>query len=69
MGSQMLCDRISALPGCWEQLEQAAIRMVCLGGISAMGMQALTLFYQTEESREGVNAFLEKRPPKFRKGS
>jgi len=38
-------------------------------GISAMGMQALTLFYQTEESREGVNAFLEKRPPKFRMGS
>ena len=38
-------------------------------GISAMGMQALSLFYQTEESREGVNAFLEKRPPKFREGS
>ena len=35
-------------------------------GISAMGMQALGLFYRTEESREGVNAFLEKRPPKFR---
>jgi 2-ketocyclohexanecarboxyl-CoA hydrolase len=31
-----------------------------------MGMQALSLFYQTEESREGVKAFLEKRPPKFR---
>jgi 2-ketocyclohexanecarboxyl-CoA hydrolase len=29
-------------------------------------MQALSLFYQTEESREGVKAFLEKRPPKFR---
>jgi 2-ketocyclohexanecarboxyl-CoA hydrolase len=36
-------------------------------GISAMGMQALSLFYQTEESREGVNAFLEKRTPNFRK--
>lgn len=35
-------------------------------GISAMGMQALSLFYQTAESHEGVNAFLEKRPPKFR---
>ena len=31
-----------------------------------MGMQALSLFYQTEESREGVKAFLEKRKPKFR---
>lgn len=35
-------------------------------GISAMGMQALILFYQTEESKEGVKAFMEKRPPKFR---
>jgi 2-ketocyclohexanecarboxyl-CoA hydrolase len=35
-------------------------------GISAMGMQALSLFYETKESREGVNAFLEKRPPVFR---
>ena len=35
-------------------------------GISTLGMQALSLFYQTEESREGVRAFLEKRPPKFR---
>jgi 2-ketocyclohexanecarboxyl-CoA hydrolase len=31
-----------------------------------MGMQALSLFYDTKESREGVNAFLEKRPPVFR---
>jgi 2-ketocyclohexanecarboxyl-CoA hydrolase len=36
-------------------------------GISAMGMQALSLFYETDESREGVKAFLEKRAPKFRK--
>ena len=32
-----------------------------------MGMQALSLYYGTEESREGVNAFLEKRQPEFRK--
>jgi len=36
-------------------------------GISAMGMQALSLFYESAESREGVAAFMEKRPPKFRK--
>ncbi len=36
-------------------------------GISGMGMQALSLFYETEESKEGVNAFLEKRKPNFRK--
>lgn len=36
-------------------------------GISSMGMQALALYYDTEESQEGVNAFMEKRPPNFRK--
>lgn len=42
-------------------LDTEAIR-----GIAAMGMQTLSLFYETEESREGVRAFLEKRPAKFR---
>ncbi len=35
-------------------------------GISTLGMQALSLFYETEESKEGVAAFLERRPAKFR---
>ena len=38
-----------------------------LRGISSMGMQALALYYDTDESREGVNAFMEKRKPEFRK--
>jgi len=36
-------------------------------GISSMGMQALALYYDTAESQEGVNAFMEKRKPNFRK--
>jgi len=36
-------------------------------GIAAMGMQTLTLYYQSEESREGVRAFNEKRKPDFRR--
>lgn len=36
-------------------------------GIGHLGMQALSLFYNTAESREGVNAFNEKRKPDFRK--
>lgn len=36
-------------------------------GIGALGMQALSLFYDTEESKEGVKAFMEKRKPQFRK--
>ncbi|MPW45823.1 2-ketocyclohexanecarboxyl-CoA hydrolase [Acinetobacter guerrae] len=36
-------------------------------GIAGMGMYALKLYYDTEESREGVNALKEKRQPEFRK--
>jgi 2-ketocyclohexanecarboxyl-CoA hydrolase len=35
-------------------------------GIGNMGLQALALYYQTDEAREGTQAFLEKRPPNFR---
>ncbi|SAL01733.1 short chain enoyl-CoA hydratase [Caballeronia calidae] len=34
-------------------------------GIGALGYQALALFYGTDESKEGVNARREKRPPRF----
>ena len=36
-------------------------------GIGAMGMQALSMYYASDESREGVRAFAEKRRPDFRK--
>ncbi|MEQ1650064.1 MAG: 2-ketocyclohexanecarboxyl-CoA hydrolase [Hyphomicrobiaceae bacterium] len=36
-------------------------------GIGNMGMQALSMYYATEESQEGVKAFNEKRKPDFRK--
>jgi 2-ketocyclohexanecarboxyl-CoA hydrolase len=35
-------------------------------GIAGLGMQALGLYYGTAKSREGVAAFIEKRPPRFR---
>jgi 2-ketocyclohexanecarboxyl-CoA hydrolase len=38
-----------------------------IAGIGGLGMQALSLYYDTEESREGVAAFKEKRKPEFRK--
>ena len=36
-------------------------------GIAGLGLMALKLYYETEESREGVRAFREKRKPQFRK--
>ena len=36
-------------------------------GIGSLGLQALKLYYDTDESREGVNALQEKRTPDFRK--
>jgi len=38
-------------------------------GIGGLGMQALALYYGTEESHEGVKAFMEKRKPRFRPGT
>jgi 2-ketocyclohexanecarboxyl-CoA hydrolase len=35
--------------------------------IGQLGFEALSLFYETDESKEGVNAFREKRNPDFRK--
>jgi len=35
-------------------------------GIGALGLESLALYYDTEEAKEGTNAFLEKRRPDFR---
>ncbi|MFZ1859390.1 MAG: 1,4-dihydroxy-2-naphthoyl-CoA synthase, partial [Candidatus Competibacter sp.] len=35
-------------------------------GLASLGLKAVSLFYGTEESQEGVRAFQEKRKPKFR---
>jgi 2-ketocyclohexanecarboxyl-CoA hydrolase len=35
--------------------------------IGAMGFEALSLYYQTDEAKEGVAAFKEKRQPDFRR--
>jgi 1,4-dihydroxy-2-naphthoyl-CoA synthase len=35
-------------------------------GIGGLGIQALALYYGTEESHEGVASFMQKRKPRFR---
>jgi 2-ketocyclohexanecarboxyl-CoA hydrolase len=37
-----------------------------IAGISHLGLEALAQYYTSEESREGVRAFMEKRKPDFR---
>jgi 2-ketocyclohexanecarboxyl-CoA hydrolase len=39
-----------------------------IAGITELGFAALELYYATPEAQEGRNAFLEKRPPRFRPG-
>jgi len=36
-------------------------------GIASLGLQAVSLYYETEEAKEGVRAYKEKRQPRFRK--
>ena len=36
-------------------------------GIGALGLEALALYYGTDEAKEGTQAFLEKRRPDFRR--
>ena len=36
-------------------------------GIASLGLQAVSLYYGTDEAKEGVAAYKEKRPPKFRR--
>ena len=38
-----------------------------IAGIAGMGMQMIKLYYESEESKEGVRAFKEKRKPDFRR--
>ena len=38
-----------------------------IAGIAQLGFEALRLYYNTDESKEGVNALSEKRDPDFRK--
>ncbi len=38
-------------------------------GISRMGFQSVALYYETEEAKEGRDAFREKRKPNFRRRS
>jgi 2-ketocyclohexanecarboxyl-CoA hydrolase len=65
---QRWCDEILALSPTAIAIAKRSFNADSdsIRGIGGLGMQALSLYYGTAESQEGVAAFLEKRKPKFR---
>jgi len=63
------CREILALSPTALRLLKAAFNADCDGqaGLQQLAGDATLLFYLTEEAKEGKQAFLEKRPPNFRK--
>ena len=63
------CSEVEALSPTAISIAKKSFNMdsESIRGISGLGMQALSLFYDTDESKEGVNAFIKKRKPNFRK--
>ncbi len=61
------CDELLVKSPTAIRLAKASFNadIASIHGISAMAMNALDLFYNTPESMEGRNAFVEKRPPDF----
>jgi 2-ketocyclohexanecarboxyl-CoA hydrolase len=66
---QKWCDEIAAKSPTAIAIAKRSFNMDTAhqAGIAGMGLYALKLYYDTEESREGVRAFQEKRAPDFRK--
>jgi dihydroxynaphthoic acid synthetase len=62
------CARLLAMSPTALRLAKMAINQgsdALTGGVT-QGVELLTLFHDTDESREGMRAFTEKRPPQFR---
>ncbi len=66
---QQWCDEISEKSPTAIAIAKRSFNMDTAhqSGIAGMGLYALKLYYETEESREGVRAFQDKRKPDFRR--
>jgi 2-ketocyclohexanecarboxyl-CoA hydrolase len=65
------CDEILAMSPTALALAKRSFNAdtASIAGIAGLGLQAVSLFYQTDESKEGVRALKEKRKPRFRRGT
>lgn len=62
------CERLLTMSPTALRLAKMAINQGSdqLVGAVNQGIELITFFHDTDESREGMTAFMEKRPPKFR---
>ncbi|MHB1506407.1 MAG: enoyl-CoA hydratase-related protein [Sulfobacillus sp.] len=63
----VLAQEIAKMPRTAAQLAKEAVRRVALSGLDyAFERKNFYLLFSTEDQKEGMAAFLEKRPPKFK---
>ncbi len=65
--AMVLAEEIAAMPRLAVQLAKESVRRVALSGLDyAFERKNFYLLFSTEDQKEGMAAFLEKRPPKFK---
>lgn len=61
-------DRLAELSPQAARLNKRTLRLLAQGPLSAADRRALFAYADSPEHREGVHAFIEKRPPRFQRG-